>query len=66
MQKEAEGIAKRKGYDKMFLWTDLNNYYEKTGWKFETDWTGEQGKKVNLYSKDLNKLPETMVGYMVF
>jgi hypothetical protein len=47
----------------MFLWTDLDNYYEKNNWKYETDWKDETGQELKLYSKDLK---ETMVGYMVF
>ena len=63
MQQKAEEVAKQKGYNKMFLWTDLDNYYEKNNWKYETDWKDETGQELKLYSKDLK---ETMVGYMVF
>jgi GNAT superfamily N-acetyltransferase len=53
MQQKAEEVAKEKGYKEMLLWTDLEDYYEKNGWKYETTWNNEKGEKLKLYSKKL-------------
>ena len=33
LQKTVVGYAETLGYKKVYLYTDLKNYYEKTGWK---------------------------------
>jgi len=53
MQQKAEEIAKEKGYNKMLLWTDIDGYYEKNGWTYETTWNNEKGEELKLYSKKL-------------
>jgi GNAT superfamily N-acetyltransferase len=53
MQEKAEEVSKARGYGKMLLWTDLDGYYEKTGWKHETNWKGKKGVELKLYSKKI-------------
>lgn len=45
--------AKDKGYEELFLYTDLNNYYEKTGWIHFDDGVEFTGGSMKLYKKVL-------------
>ncbi|MFD1020999.1 GNAT family N-acetyltransferase [Thalassobacillus hwangdonensis] len=40
-----------KGYDTLYLTTDLEGYYEKYGWKHTTDAIGLGGGSIKVYEK---------------
>jgi GNAT superfamily N-acetyltransferase len=44
--------AAKKGYEKLFLSTDLENYYEKYGWRNCGVVYGVSGGHIKLYEKD--------------
>ncbi|WP_416150117.1 GNAT family N-acetyltransferase [Salipaludibacillus sp. HK11] len=44
--------AKKKGYDKLYLSTDLDGYYEKYGWKNSGIVYGVSGEYIKLYEKE--------------
>jgi GNAT superfamily N-acetyltransferase len=47
----AEG--KRKGFDRIYLYTPLNGYYEKKGWEFVCEEMDRDCSIVRIYKKDL-------------
>ncbi|MFD1851605.1 GNAT family N-acetyltransferase [Oceanobacillus bengalensis] len=44
--------AAKKGYDKLYLSTDLDGYYEKYGWRNSGVVYGVSGGHIKLYEKD--------------
>ena len=45
--------AKKSGFKKIYLMTELENYYEKTGWKFQETGPYTGGKTIRLYQYKL-------------
>ncbi|MFP3472828.1 GNAT family N-acetyltransferase, partial [Micrococcus sp. SIMBA_144] len=39
----------KKGYDRLYLTTDLEGYYEKYGWTHSTDAVGLSGESIKVY-----------------
>lgn len=44
--------AAKKGYDKLYLTSDLENFYEKYGWKHNGIAFGVSGGNIKIYEKD--------------
>ncbi|MGG0664994.1 hypothetical protein ABE042_12885 [Viridibacillus arvi] len=44
--------AARKGYDKLYLSTDLEGYYKKNGWENSGVVYGVSGGHIKLYEKE--------------
>ncbi|NMM64578.1 GNAT family N-acetyltransferase [Clostridium sp. P21] len=47
--------CREAGYKELFLYTDLCNYYEKTGWEYLDDGVEYSGQYLKIYKKELNK-----------
>lgn len=47
--------CKEAGFKELFLYTDINNYYEKTGWEYIDDGVEYSGEYLKIYIKELNK-----------
>lgn len=45
--------CRKKGYKKLFLYTDICNYYEKTGWQYIGDGIEYSGGNIKIYKKKL-------------
>ncbi|SHH81862.1 GNAT family N-acetyltransferase [Clostridium intestinale] len=45
--------CRKKGYEEIFLYTDSNNYYEKTGWQYLDDGIEYSGGSIKIYNKKL-------------
>lgn len=43
---------KNAGFEKLYLVTDLNDFYEKCGWTFLTKVTEDDGELINMYVAD--------------
>ncbi|MDM5188806.1 GNAT family N-acetyltransferase [Bacillus sp. DX4.1] len=41
----------KKGYENLYLSTDLNGYYEKNGWTHLTEGYGVSGDSIKIYVK---------------
>lgn len=50
LQKFLIKYSKDLGYDEIFLYTDLDDYYEKTGWKFVDTSVTDSMEEVKIYS----------------
>ncbi|MBN8192829.1 GNAT family N-acetyltransferase [Bacillus sp. NTK074B] len=46
--------AGKKGYQQLYLTTDLENYYEKYGWMHSTEAIGLSGESMKVYVKESN------------
>ncbi|MCA1060616.1 GNAT family N-acetyltransferase [Rossellomorea aquimaris] len=46
--------ADKKGYSRLYLSTDLEDYYEKYGWTHSTEAVGLSGKSIKVYVKETN------------
>jgi GNAT superfamily N-acetyltransferase len=46
--------AKRQGFDRIFLYTPLNGYYEKKGWQFAGEEMDRDCSVVRIYKKELD------------
>lgn len=46
--------AGQKGFDRLYLSTDLDNFYEKKGWTIFTTAFGVSGSEFKIYSKPTN------------
>lgn len=55
MVRESVKIAKKLGYNDMFLSTQLSTYYDKLGWEYLCNIPDENGRSIKLYKFDLNK-----------
>ena len=53
LQRHAIKRAKRKGYKKLYLITNLDNYYENNGWEYFAKGYLESGKEKKLYQISL-------------
>ncbi|AOR23833.1 GNAT family N-acetyltransferase [Clostridium taeniosporum] len=45
--------CKNNGFSNLFLYTTLDNYYEKTGWKYFEDGIRYSGQHIKIYKKEL-------------
>ncbi|MCA1065869.1 GNAT family N-acetyltransferase [Rossellomorea sp. AcN35-11] len=50
--------AYEKGYQSLYLATDLEGYYEKYGWAFSTEAIGLDGNAMKVYQKQTKRLNE--------
>ncbi|MCM0239827.1 GNAT family N-acetyltransferase [Bacteroides fragilis] len=50
IQNAAQIALRKLGYNRAYLFTDLNGFYEKTGWVFIDNIPDEKGNMVRLYS----------------
>lgn len=46
--------SRKRGFDNLYLSTDLNDFYEKKGWKYYSKGFTFLGDSVKIYSKKLN------------
>ena len=46
--------AKGKGYEKLYLSTDLENFYERKGWKYLTNGFNTDDSEIKIYEKSTN------------
>ena len=53
--------AKNVGYDEVYLYTDLDNYYEKTGWSFAGYGIESDGSSKKLYKYNLGKMSPAFI-----
>ncbi len=53
LEAHCESRVKEMGYKKLFLITELENYYEKTGWKFIEREPQISGDVIKVYEKNL-------------
>jgi len=53
LQKHAFKVTIDLGYTDIYMFTVLNDYFEKLGWKYMEDIPDENGNMVKLYRKDL-------------
>jgi len=53
LQRELLNTAKRVGFKKVYLFTELKNYYEKSGWRFVETSIYTEGRKVGIYEYKL-------------
>ena len=49
IQKEVKKVLKKEGIQEAFLFTELNGFYERTGWSFLEEIYDEKDHKVRLY-----------------
>jgi N-acetylglutamate synthase-like GNAT family acetyltransferase len=54
LQKHALEQSKAKGYKKLYLCTELTNYYEKNNWKYIGSGFLLNDEKTRIYERDLN------------
>ncbi|NFG24490.1 GNAT family N-acetyltransferase [Clostridium botulinum] len=45
--------CKNTGFSELFLYTDIDDYYEKTGWKHFEDGVEYSGNYIKIYKKEL-------------
>lgn len=45
--------CRKKGYKELFLYTDIRNYYERTGWEYLEDGVEYSGESIRIYKKKL-------------
>lgn len=48
--------CRKNGYEEIFLYTDLCNYYEKTGWQYIEDGVEYSGGSIKIYKKSLSSI----------
>lgn len=53
LQSELLKTAKKAGFKKIYLMTEMKNYYEKTGWRFMEIGPYTEGRKISLYEYKL-------------
>ncbi|MBN1069477.1 GNAT family N-acetyltransferase [Clostridium botulinum] len=46
--------CRKNGYEELFLYTDICNYYEKTGWQYLDDGIEYSGGSMKIYKKKLS------------
>ncbi|MFC4410474.1 GNAT family N-acetyltransferase [Chungangia koreensis] len=49
--KHAQEEVRKKGFDSLYLATDLDDYYEKYGWSYLADGYGVTGAAIKIYKK---------------
>lgn len=49
LQEYALKYCKKQGFKEVYLYTDIENYYEKTGWEFICDGYEYSGSKIKIY-----------------
>lgn len=55
LQRFLTNYCRKKGYQELFLYTDICNYYEKTGWQYLEDGFEYSGGKIRIYKKKLSQ-----------
>ena len=55
LQEVSIEYAKQKSYNYLYLITEHNNYYEKTGWEYLEDAPLDNGRYEKIYKYDLKK-----------
>ena len=45
--------CKNAGFSEIYLYTDLHNYYEKTGWEYIEDGVEFSGGRMKIYMKEM-------------
>lgn len=55
LQKFLINYCQEKGYKEIFLYTDLCNYYEKTGWQYIEDGIEYSGGSMKIYKQELSE-----------
>ena len=48
------GEARKRGFDQLYLSTELDGFYEKNGWKYDSIGFTVFGDRIKIYSKELN------------
>lgn len=56
--------CKKQGYKELFLYTDLDNYYEKTGWQRIEDGVEYSGESIKVYKMNSTERKECEVKYL--
>jgi predicted acetyltransferase len=46
--------SQKKGFNTLYLSTDLNGFYEKKGWNYNSKGYGVSGDEIKIYSKEIN------------
>ena len=46
--------SQKRGFTTVYLSTDLNDFYEKKGWNYESKGYGVSGDEIKIYSKEIN------------
>lgn len=46
--------CRKAGFKELFLYTDLYNYYEKTGWKYIEDGVEFSGEHIKIFKKKIS------------
>lgn len=57
LQRFLINYCKEAGFTELFLYTDIRNYYEKTGWQYIEDGVEYSGDYLKIYKKSLHELP---------
>ncbi|WP_242874752.1 MULTISPECIES: GNAT family N-acetyltransferase [Clostridium] len=47
--------CRKAGFTELFLYTDICDYYEKTGWEYIEDGVEYSGEYIKIYKKEINK-----------
>lgn len=47
--------CRKAGFTELFLYTDICNYYEKTGWEYLEDGVEYSGEYIKIYKKELSR-----------
>lgn len=55
LQKFLIEYCRKAGYTELFLYTDICNYYEKTGWKYLGDGVEYSGEYIKIYKQEISK-----------
>jgi len=53
LQEHAFKVAHNLNYKEIYMFTELNNYFERFGWQYVEDIPNENGNMVKLYRRDL-------------
>jgi GNAT superfamily N-acetyltransferase len=53
IQEQSFQIAKFHGFKRIYLWTKMEGYYEKKGWKYLENIINDEKEEVRLYYKEL-------------
>jgi len=46
--------SQKKGFNTLYLSTDLNGFYEKKGWTYNSKGYGVSGDEIKIYSREIN------------
>ena len=65
LQKFLVQYSKGLGYNEIFLYTDLEGYYERTGWKFVATSVTDSMEEVKIYSMKQEQVNNIEIGEVV-